>query len=129
MSTITDCFLALFTILRNTSRLQVHVVEQRRNQRFALQLPVRVIGDESGSVTQFARTRNISSGGVLLAAETEVPLGRTIEYVITLTNVCGAEVGIRCLGKVVRLENSVSDSPGYLIAATLDRYQFIRRPA
>lgn len=78
-----------------------------------------------------ALTHNISSSGVLFASDHEVPLGRTIEYIVTLTSVPGVQVDLRCIGKVVRLEDSTAEppTPGYLVAATLDRYQFIRREA
>ena len=79
-----------------------------------------------GAISQGALTRNISSSGVLFTSEAQVQLGRTIEYVVTLTTVRGVQVDLRCIGKVVRLENS---SPEHLVAATLDRYQFIRREA
>lgn len=107
------------------------MVEQRTNQRFELQLPLRIMRNGAGANSQGALTHNISSGGVLFASDTEVPLGRTIEYVVTLTNVRGVQVDLRCIGKVVRLENSAAEpqTPAYLVAATLDRYQFIRREA
>ena len=81
----------------------------------------------AGATTDGALTHNISSSGVLFASDHEVPLGRTIEYIVTLTSVRGVQVDLRCIGKVVRLENSAA--PAYLVAATLDRYQFIRREA
>jgi hypothetical protein len=102
------------------------VVEQRRNQRFELQLPLRIMRNGTGAISEDALTHNISSSGVLFASDHEVPLGRTIEYVVTLTSVRGVQVDLRCIGKVVRLENS---APTYLVAATLDRYQFIRHEA
>ena len=83
----------------------------------------------TGVVSEDARTRNISSSGVLFASEAEVPLGGTIEYVVTLTSDAGVQVDLRCIGKVVRLEKSSREAPAYLVAATLDRYQFIRREA
>jgi len=81
----------------------------------------------AGATTDGALTHNISSSGVLFASDHEVPLGRTIEYIVTLTSVRGVQVDLRCIGKVVRLENSAA--PAYRVAATLDRYQFIRREA
>jgi len=81
----------------------------------------------TGAISEDALTHNISSSGVLFASDHEVPLGRTIEYVVTLTSVRGVQVDLRCIGKVVRLENSAA--PAYRVAATLDRYQFIRREA
>lgn len=109
----------------------MHVVEQRRSPRFELHLPVRVMRTGAGRVSQSALTRNISSGGVLFSSESDVPIGGAIEYVVTLTNTNGMHVDLRCFGKVVRLEKP-ADEPqpsAFLIAATLDRYQFVRREA
>lgn len=71
-------------------------------------------------VSHTALTRNISSGGVLFASDAEIQIGGTIEYVVTLASVRGVDVDVRCIGKIVRHDKS-------FIAATLDRYQFIRR--
>ena len=58
--------------------------------------------------------------GVLFTAETHVSPGDTLEYLITFpTAPDTARVRIRCLGKVVR-------SMGPEIAATLERYEFVR---
>lgn len=80
-----------------------------------------------GHVANGALTRNISASGVLFTADSQVQLGGAIEYVVTLTNVRGVEVDIRCTGKVVRMEKTAEETEDYLIAATLDRYQFVRR--
>jgi hypothetical protein len=84
-----------------------------------------------GHMAQGSLTRNISASGVLFTADSHVPLGDYIEYVVTLTNVRGVEVDIRCTGKVVRAEKTTPDTTqdGYLIAATLERYQFVRHDA
>jgi len=83
--------------------------------------------DTEGHFTNDALTRNISASGVLFTANSQVELGGPIDYVVTLTNVEGVEVELRCTGKVVRMEKTAQPaSPDFLIAATLDRYQFIR---
>jgi hypothetical protein len=107
----------------------MHVVEQRKNQRFDLHLPLRIMRNGSGRVSHAALTHNISSSGVLFSSEAEVEMGGAIEYVVTLAKAPGAEVNLRCIGKVVRLEKSSSEpqAPAYLVAVTLDRYQFVRR--
>lgn len=81
----------------------------------------------NSEVSHDTLTRNISARGVLFTTESQVPLGGPIEYVVTLTNVDGVEVDLRCSGKVVRTEKTAPENEGYLIAATLDRYQFVRR--
>lgn len=61
--------------------------------------------------------------GVLFAAEAHVSVGDPVEYLITLPTASGTHrVRIRCLGKVVRLANSE-------VAATLERYEFVRNGA
>ncbi len=81
-----------------------------------------------GDGSNGALTRNISAGGVLLTADSQVQIGGPIEYIVTLTTVRGVEVDLRCTGKVVRMEKTPPEqSQDYLIAATLDRYQFVRR--
>ena len=69
-------------------------------------------------------TRNISSGGVLFTSEQESDVGLSIEYVITLGGPNQA-VSLRCVGKVLRTSREPSGS-GYDIAATLERYEFVR---
>ena len=107
------------------------MVEQRRSPRFDLHLPLRVMRTGAGHLSQNAQTRNISSGGVLFSSEADVPIGGAIEYVVTLADLEGTQVDLRCFGKVVRLERPAVEpqTPEYLIAATLDRYQFVRRDA
>jgi hypothetical protein len=75
-------------------------------------------------------TKNISSTGVLFTAEREPDLGGPIEYVIVLNREGPQAVSLRCMGKVLR-SNRVGTSPddigaGFQIAATLERYEFVR---
>ena len=85
----------------------------------------------AGHTGQDAQTRNISSGGVLFSSEADVPLGGAIEYIVTLADLHGTQVDLRCFGKVVRMEKAPAQPhpSEFLIAATLDRYQFVRREA
>jgi hypothetical protein len=97
------------------------VTEQRKAIRFNLALPFELI--RTGAEPSVSETRNLSSNGVLFDADIDMPVGELIEYVITLpTAPPGSErqVQIRCFGKVVRRHNSRG------LAATLDRYEFIR---
>ena len=105
------------------------MVEQRKNQRFELSLPVRILRNGAGIVSYTATTRNISSCGVLFASDADLQISDSIEYVVTLTDMHGITVDLRCIGKVVRRQESSSDTHSQLIAATLDRYEFIRRAA
>ena len=70
----------------------MHVVDQRKNQRFELQLPVQILHAGVAPLFHAALTHNISSSGVLFASDAEVPLGRVIEYVVTLAHMPGVQV-------------------------------------
>jgi hypothetical protein len=103
-------------------------MEQRRTRRFKLQLPLAIIRSGTDRFTTSGQTQNISSSGVLFIAEREPDLGGPIEYVITL-NYDGAQpVSLRCMGKVLRSQPSLpaGDAAAYQVAATLERYEFIR---
>ncbi|MGO9258965.1 MAG: PilZ domain-containing protein [Bryobacteraceae bacterium] len=105
-------------------------MEQRRTRRFQLELPLSITRAGAARVALAGRTRNISSTGVLFTAGAEPDLGGPIEYVITLSHNGPQSVNIRCVGKVLRLERLYHSPEGELrsfqIAATLERYEFIR---
>jgi hypothetical protein len=65
-------------------------------------------------------TKNVSSCGVLFRTGTQMKAGQPVEYLITLPGYKGAEVRLRCMGKVIRHASEVE------IAATLERYEFVR---
>ena len=97
--------------------------EQRRAQRFELKLPLEVLSRSVQPGAQAGETRNVSSGGVLFRANAALTLGENVEYVITFPTPPEAklDVRLRCVGKVVRF------SPDAEVAATLERYEFIRK--
>jgi PilZ domain len=99
------------------------MVEQRKHQRFELRLPFEVVPNGSQSKVR-GETRNVSSSGVFFTSDTQLPLGESIEYFITLPRTPGTrkDVRLRCVGKVIRGE---SDSA---FAASLERYEFLREP-
>lgn len=106
--------------------------EQRKTQRFEIQLPLELVRTGSEPVSRAGETRNMSSGGVLFTSEAEMPVGDPIEYLVTLPSaISGAPVRLRCMGKVIRsqgvqgLEEAAARRP-FAIAATLERYEFIR---
>jgi hypothetical protein len=105
-------------------------MEQRRTRRFKLQLPVEVTRSGADRTAAAGLTKNISSSGVLFTAEREPDLGGPIEYIITLNQDGVQAVNLRCIGKVLRAERMESgreDLPAYQIAATLERYEFVRQ--
>jgi hypothetical protein len=63
--------------------------------------------------------------------EREPDLGGPIEYVITLNQDGTQPVNLRCIGKVLRSERmhfpaDAAPTGGFQIAATLERYEFVR---
>jgi hypothetical protein len=104
-------------------------MEQRRTRRFKLQLPLEITRTGAVRVAAAGLTKNISSSGVLFTAEREPDLGGPIEYVITLNQDGTQAVNLRCIGKVLRserMERGREDIPAYQVAATLERYEFVR---
>jgi hypothetical protein len=103
-------------------------MEQRRTRRFKLQLPLSIVRAGAERVTTSGQTQNISSSGVLFTMEREPDLGGPIEYVIVLNHEGPQPVSLRCMGKVLRSQPSIPTgaSNAYQIAATLERYEFIR---
>jgi hypothetical protein len=98
------------------------VIEQRKSRRFELRLPLELLRTGSVKTQLSGETMNVSSVGVLFFLEADVSPGNAIEYLITLPTAPNADfVRIRCLGKVVRVD-------GAEVAATLERYEFIRAP-
>jgi hypothetical protein len=105
-------------------------MEQRRTRRFKLQLPLAITRSGAERVALAGLTRNISSSGVLFTSGQAPDLSGPIEYVITLNHDGGQAVSLRCIGKVVRSERVgagyTEDVPNYQVAATLERYEFVR---
>ena len=107
-------------------------MEQRRTRRFTLQLPLAVTKTGLERVSQPGVTCNISSGGVLFISPAPPDIGGSIEYVITLSG-RGEQapgVNLRCVGKVLRADpigttDGDADSE-FAVAATLERYEFVR---
>src|SRR5260370_14898740 len=97
------------------------MIEQWKNQCLELGLLFEII--RCGATTKSsAETRNVSSSGVLFTSAAPVEVGETMEYLITFPKPPGShsEVRLRCVGKVLR-----GDMQAF--AATLERYEFIRR--
>lgn len=98
--------------------------EQRKHQRFEIRLPFEVVRNGS-PLSVSGETKNMSSTGVFFTAKGHLPLGESIEYLITLPRTPGMhkDVRLRCVGKVLR------EASGSAFAATLERYEFLREPS
>jgi hypothetical protein len=104
-------------------------MEQRRTRRFQLQLPLSITRSGSERVAVAGFTKNISSSGVLFTSGAAPDPGGSIEYVITLSHEGPQPVTLRCVGKVLRSERTPSlgeERRSYEVAATLERYEFVR---
>jgi hypothetical protein len=103
--------------------MKAAMIEQRKHQRFDLRLPFEVVRNGSPMRVR-GETKNVSSAGVLFTAESQIPLGESIEYLITLPRTPGTrrDVRLRCVGKIIR-EDAES-----AFAASLERYEFLREP-
>ena len=99
-------------------------MEQRRAQRYKLQLPLHIIHLGEERVDRVEKTRDISSGGVCFLSPTDVGVGEKIEYLITLSG-STPPVRIRCLGKVLRSQQPEA-TESFEVAVTMERYQFVR---
>ena len=66
----------------------------------------------------------------MFSAPLDAELGEPIEYIITFPahSRNGGGVNLRCLGKVVRVERNAAglENGSMLVAATLERYEFVR---
>ncbi len=97
-------------------------MEQRKARRFDLKLPFELVKGGSEPAHQHGETKNVSSSGVLFQSGASFRIGEPVEYVITLQTSPspGTSVRLRCVGKVVRFAQTAE------IAATLERYEFVR---
>jgi len=99
-------------------------MEQRKARRFDLRLPLELVRTGSRPLSERGETRNLSSVGVLFDSGASLRIGEPVEYMITLPTPPGGSgdtgVRIHCLGKVVRFARKTE------IAATLERYEFVR---
>lgn len=100
-----------------------HFEEMQSAPRFPLHLSASV--KTQGSAYS-AETENISANGVLLAMETDVPVGSMVDFTILLpADVVGArqDVQIDCRGRVVR---SFEDRGRRAVGVVIDEYHFER---
>src|SRR5436305_10657846 len=104
-------------------------MEQRRTRRFQMELPLSITRTGATHVTVPGFTKNISSSGVLFTSGARPDLGGSIEYIITLNLQGPQRVNLRCMGKVLRAEDlhtTGDERRFFAVAATLERYEFVR---
>lgn len=98
--------------------------EKRSTRRFSLELPITVIYANNGKAELEGLTRDVSSRGVFIYANTNLAEGAMIEFVMTLPReiTLAEPIRVRCTGRVLRIENK-DQRQG--IAASIDQYDFI----
>lgn len=102
--------------------------ESRKEVRCAVRFPLRLAAVLSTGERQLeAKTRNVSSNGVLFELEKSLNVGQSIDFSLQMPGgVFGTprDVMVRCHGRVVRCSLSQGQ---YQAAATIDGYQFVQQ--
>lgn len=107
---------------------------QRKAQRFQMNLPVEVhLPSDDGPVTTLAQTRDVSFRGLYLSMREAPKVGSPMDFIITLPRevTMAAEVRIRCVGRVVRVEEeadggaSTNGDRPVGVAAVIEQYSFL----
>lgn len=102
--------------------------DKRRARRFPMNLPAMIKGEEIEEDPQENKTCNVSSRGVYLECASPLDVGMTLEFVLTLPvrGTKGRPVRIKCVGQVVRVDQAESEGKPLGVAATIERYEFLR---
>ena len=102
--------------------------DKRRARRFPMTLPVAVKIEETPGHDRTVHTRNVSSSGVYFEFASPLNIGTPLEFVLTLPEQItkGSAVRIKCVGKVVRVDHVRGDGESLSVAATIERYEFLR---
>lgn len=106
----------------------MNAAEKRRARRFPMTLPVAIKAEETPGQEKTVHTRNVSSSGVYFEFGSPLNIGTAVEFVLTLPEQItkGSAVRIKCVGKVVRVDRPGGDGEPLAVAATIERYEFLR---
>ncbi len=102
--------------------------DKRRARRFPMTLPVAIKVEEITGEENPGHTRNVSSSGVYFEFSSPIDIGTPLEFVLTLPEQItkGSAVRIKCVGRVIRVDRSSADVESIGVAATIERYEFLR---
>lgn len=110
--------------------------ESRTGKRFPLKLPITLHSHKKSAKKHKGTTTNVSAAGVFMQADTELEVGSTVRFDITLPpDVLGTKtaVKIRCTGRVVRSEAPARGKARSKrrvakggLACVIDDYEFTR---
>ncbi len=98
-------------------------LELQSAPRFPIKLPASV---KASGADFTAETQNISANGVLLQMDSDMPIGSTVDFTISLpADIVGedAHVQLDCRGRVVR---SFEDGGRRGVGVVIDEYRFDR---
>jgi len=106
----------------------MNVSDKRRTRRFPMTLPVAVKVEEITGHGTTVHTRDVSSSGVYFEFAAPLDVGRSLEFILTLPEQItkGNAVRIKCVGKVVRVDQGRAEAGTLGVAATIERYEFLR---
>jgi hypothetical protein len=101
-------------------------IEKRRSTRFQIKMKVEVVRCDRAELPSKGETCNISSSGVFFSSNDLIEPGSPIQFFIQLPSEISISDAIRlsCYGHVTRVEAGKDSMVG--VAATIDRYEFIR---
>ncbi len=101
--------------------------DKRRARRFPITLPMLVKADEAEG-QQEVQTYNVSSSGVYFEFASPLDVRTALEFVLMLPAQItkGNVVRVKCVGKVVRVDQGKSGKGFLGVAATIERYEFLR---
>ncbi len=106
------------------------MTERRTTRRYDLSLPVMIRGSvERTRWPQRGKTLDVSTRGLYFVIDHEVETGSNLDITLTLPAEItqGADVLVRALGKVIRVERRTEDGKERLgVAAVIERYDIIR---
>jgi hypothetical protein len=109
------------------------MTERRTARRYDLSLPIIIrIPAERRDDSQEGKTRDISTRGLYFVIGQDLEAGSELDITLTLPGEIthGAEVFVRALGKVVRVERRMEDGAARMgVAAVIERYDIIRGQA
>jgi hypothetical protein len=109
------------------------MTERRTARRYDLSLPIIIrVPAEVAPDSQQGKTRDISTRGLYFVVDQNLESGSQLDITLTLPAEIthGAEVFVRALGKVVRVERRMEDGDTRMgVAAVIERYDIIRGEA
>jgi PilZ domain len=109
---------------KSTKAVRVRYPDMQSAVRFPIKLPVSV---KSKSGDNLAETQNISANGVLFQVDSEMPIGSSVDFTISLpADVVGAQTDVQldCRGRVVR---NFEEDGRRGVGVVIDEYRFERR--